>query len=244
MTQEQALIKREISARDPIRIVTVIGDLRMLSMSPANTAGTWVTDIEFGSGRPMKNIPVKSAGGSMTYAQRGRTVQLRLAGGRWQVIGPGGVRNAITTTKTYNVGTKLQVGLDVEVGFTFRQEPFEFYKGPKAMKGNSQVTFANTGGNDTITRLVGSWEDDGFEVGDAVTIQRTMDNDKDDGSPIDVAAVGPLVLEFSGDPFIDEVVTDGGTIGIGVVGAALWNNGGDYPGFPEVSTVDQDGNLV
>lgn len=245
MSTLQTLIKRETASRESIRIVTVIGDLRMKTMSPGSTGPMWVTDIEFGSGRAMKNITVQSAGGSMLYARRGATVQLRKTTlGRWQVIGPGDVRSGVMVTKRYNIGTQTQTGADENTGFTFRQEPFEFYKGPQAMKGNPQITFADLGGLDTITRDVGSWITDGFEIGDDVTIQRTVDNDKDDGSPITVNDVSALVLEFSGNPFIDEVVADGGTIGIGVVGTVLWNNGGDYPAFPETSLIDADGALA
>lgn len=245
MSTLQTLIKRETASRESIRIVTVIGDLRMKTMSPGSTGPMWVTDIEFGSGRAMKNVTVQSAGGSMLYARRGATVQLRKTTlGRWQVIGPGDVRSGVMVTKRYNIGTQTQTGADENTGFSFRQEPFEFYKGPKAMKGNPQITFADLGGLDTITRDVGSWITDGFVIGDDVTIQRTVDNDYDDGSPIAVNDVSALVLEFSGNPFIDEVVADGGTIGIGVVGTALWNNGGDYPGFPEISLVDADGALA
>ncbi len=245
MSTLQALIKREAASRESVRIVTVIGNLRMKTLSPGLTAPMWVTDIEFGSGKAMKNVTVQSAGGSMLYARRGATVQLRKTTlGRWQVIGPGDVRSGVMVTKRYNVGTQTQVGADENTGFTFRQEPFEFYKGPKAMKGNPQITFANTGGNDTITRDVGSWITDGFEVADDVTIQRTVDNDKDDGSPIAVAARSALAMEFAGNPLIDEVVADGGTIGIGVVGSGLWNAGPSYPSFPEISLVDADGVLA
>jgi len=245
MSTLQALIKREAASRESVRIVTVIGDLRMKEMSPSTTAPMWVTDIEFGSGRAMKNVPVQSAGGSMLYARRGASVQLRKSTlGRWQVIGPGDVRSGVMVTKRYNIGTQTQTGADENTGFTFRQEPFEFYKGPQAMKGNPQITFADLGGLDTITRDVGSWITDGFEIGDDVTIQRTVDNDYDDGSPIAVNDVSALVLEFAGNPFIDEVVADGGTIGIGVVGTGFFEDNGAYPGFPEISLIDADGALA
>ncbi len=245
MSTLQALIKREAASRESVRIVTVIGDLRMKTMSPSTTAPMWVTDIEFGSGRAMKNVTVQSAGGSMLYARRGASVQLRKSTlGRWQVIGPGDVRSGVMVTKRYNIGSQTQTGDDVSTGFSFRQEPFEFYKGPKAMKGNPVITFADLGGLDTITRDVGNWEDDGFEIGDDVTIQRTVDNDKDDGSPIAVNDVSALVLEFAGNPFIDEVVSDGGDIGIGVVGTGFFEDNGGYPGFPEISLVDADGALA
>lgn len=245
MTQLQNLIKREVEIKVASKIVTVIGDQRMFTMSPGDTAPVWVTDVEVGSGRPLKNVPIKSAGGDMKYAQRGRIVEMhRATMGRWQIVGPGDTCKKVSEKRIYNIGTRAQVGGVVLTGFTFRQEPLEFYKGPKAMKGNDEITFANTGGNDTITRDAGSWIDDGFEVGDSVNISRTLDNDKDDGSPITVVApLTGLVMQFAGNPFTDEVVADGGTIGIGA-GSAWWNSGGAYPGFPEVTTIDALGDFA
>ena len=244
MTQLQSLIKREAETRVASKIVTVIGDQRMFTMSPGNTAPVWVTDVEVGAGRPLKNVPIKSAGGDMKYAQRGRIVEMhRATMGRWQIVGPGDTCKKVSEKRIYNIGTRAQVGGVVLTGFTFRQEPLEFYKGPKAMKGNDQITFADLGGLDTITRDDGSWLDDGFEVGDSVNISRTLDNNYDDGSPIAVNDISALVLEFSGNPFTDEVIADGGTIGIGA-GSAWWNNGGDYPGFPEVTTIDALGDFA
>jgi hypothetical protein len=245
VTQLQNLIKREVGTKVDSKIVTVIGNQRMLTMSPGDTAPVWVTDVEVGAGRPLKNVPIKSAGGDMKYAQRGRVVEMhRATMGRWQIVGPGDTCKKVEERRVYNIGTRAQVGGIVLTGFTFRQEPLEFYKGPKAMKGNDEITFANVvAANDTITRSAGSWIDDGFEVGDSVNISRTVDNDKDDGSPITVDVVTGLVMEFTGDPFADEVIADGGTIGIGA-GSAWWNNGGDYPGFPEVTTIDALGDFA
>ena len=247
MTQLQNLIKREVASKVANKIVTVIGDQRMFTMSPGDTAPVWVTDVEVGAGRPLKNVPIKSAGGDMKYAQRGRIVEMhRATMGRWQIIGPGDTCKKVAEKRIYNIGTGLQVGGVVLTGFTFRQEPFEFYKGPKAMKGNDEITFANVvAANDTITRDAGSWLDDGFEVGDSVSISRTLDNDKDDGSPITIVApLTAVVMQFAADPFLDEVIADGGTIGIGVVGTAWWNNEGAYPGFPEVTTIDALGDFA
>jgi hypothetical protein len=247
MTQLQRLISREVDTKVASKIVTVIGDQRMFTMSPGTTAPVWVTDVEVGAGRPLKNVPIKSAGGDMKYAQRGRIVEMHRATlGRWQIVGPGDTCKKVSERRIYDIGTRAQVGGVVLTGFTFRQEPFEFYKGPKAMKGNDEITFENVpAANDTITRDGGSWLDDGFLAGDSVSISRTLSNDKDDGSPITVVTpLTALVIQFAGDPFADEVIADGGSIGIGVVGTALWDNGGVYPGFPEVTTIDALGDFA
>ncbi len=242
-SEAQKLIAREVDSRREVKIVTVIGDLRMFEMSPGDTAPVWVTDVEFGKGKPMRNVPVKAINGVRFYAQRGQTVQIkRNTFGRWQIIGPGDRLATTEITKEYDLGTGNQVGQDQNRGFSFLVQPFEFYLGPKAMKGNPALTFANTGGNDTLTRAAGSWTDDNFEVGDAVSIQGTAANGKPPGSPITIAAIsgGGTVLEFAGDPFVDEGPLS--NLGVIVPGTAFWNNGSSAIGFPEVTLVDGDGN--
>lgn len=243
MSDLQRLIQREFASKEAIRIVTVIGDRRMLEFSPTTTAPVWVTDVELGGGKPLRNIPIKSINGSMFYAQRGQTVQIRKnALGRWQIVGPGDRLATTLVTKEYDLGSGSQVGNDINQGFTFQRQPYEFYQGPTSMKGDpGPVTFvANGGGDDQIVRTSGSWLDDGFEVSDTVVVSRTLDNDS---VSYTVTAVAALTLDISGNVLTAEVA-DGLEIGIGVAGTSLWNNGGPFPGYPEVTLVDQDGNPV
>ena len=239
MSDLQRLIQREFTSKEAIRIVTVIGDKRLIQMNQSLTAPMWVTDVEFGGGRPVGNVPIKSINGSMFYAQRGQTVQVRKSVlGRWQIVGPGDRVAAVQVTKEYDLTTGTQVGGDINTGFSFIRRAYEFYGGPQHMLGNPSVTFTVTGGDDFVTRSAGSWIDDGFTVGDTFVVSRTQDND---GVAYVVTAVTALQLDTSGT-FVGEGPLT--RVGIGVVGSSLWNNGGGFPGFPEVSLIDADGNLA
>lgn len=70
--------------------------------------------------------------------------------------------------------------------------------------GEPSLTFANSG--DTITRNRGSWLEDGFAVGDSVTVDGSASND----ATTAVSAVSALVLTIAGGVAADEVagVTD------------------------------------
>lgn len=74
------------------------------------------------------------------------------------------------------------------------------------------LTFAEVGATgDTITRNRGSWLDDGFRVGDLVTVDGTSSNDFAGASPI--TAVTATVLTMGSDDLAAEVV---GSFGVSV----------------------------
>lgn len=236
MSDIQRLVQREVRSKEAIRIVTVIGDKRMLAMSPGTTGPVWVTDVEFGSGRPMRNVPVKSINGSMLYADRGQTVQIRRSTlGRWQIVGPGDRLASIQNTREYDLTSGLQVGPTVNTGFGFIVQPYEFYQGPNSMKGNPSVEFFDTGTH-RIVRATGDFLVDGFANGDSLVIQRSDFNNFD---PLAVVTVTATTLEFAGTPFQAEGPRTG--VGIVVDLTSIWNSGTAPPGYPEVTLVDGDG---
>jgi len=66
--------------------------------------------------------------------------------------------------------------------------------------------------DDTLTRAVKSWVDDGFVVGMPITVSGSASNDA--GSPYTILTLTETVLGFAGDVFVDE----GPSGGISVVG--------------------------
>lgn len=241
MSDIQRLIRREVDSRDPIRIVTVIGDRRMKNMSPLDTAPVWVTDVEFGESKPMRNIPIKSINGSMFYAERGQSVQVRKSTlGRWQIIGPGDRITAFKVTKTYDL-TAQTVETTTTSGFTFQDVPAEFYQGAQSMQrgelppGAANVDFTTT----TITRLdSGSFIADGLNDGDSLQIGGSViaTNNK----TATVTTVAALVLTFPAATFTASTGELG--VGLGVVGTSRWTD--SATGFPFSELIDSDGNPV
>lgn len=83
----------------------------------------------------------------------------------------GSVSNNITDAKVTNVAADVLTLDDTDLAD----------EGPKAgctLVGVPSIIFAEVGGTgDTITRLTGSWLDDGFRVGDILTVADTLSND-------------------------------------------------------------------
>lgn len=230
-------IRREITSRGETIVGTVIGKLRMQRFDQTTLgAPVWVVDIEVGSNNYLKNVPVKAgANGSRFYAQLGQTVLLRRnALGRFQVVAPGDRVSTPVTIKTYDLTDGSETG-SADEGFQAQVVPFEFYLGPSAMKGNPDVTFAVTGGDDTITRSVGSFIDDGFAVSDSVRIGNTSAND----GVVTITAVTALVMDTSATLTNEGPI---GGVGIGVVGTSLWND--TVTPFPLSRVADAQGNPV
>jgi hypothetical protein len=212
----------------------------MLNMNETTSNPVWVTDIEFGGERPIKNVPIKLLNGSMFYADRGQTVQVRRSTfGSWQIIGPGDRLNSIEVTKTYSLATGNQVGADQNSGFTFVVQVYEFYAGPTAVKGNPALTFDNT--LNQVTRTVGDFRittGDGFAVGQQIAIQGTVNNDFLSSDNLEISVVAELALTFINETITDEAASTG--IGLGVVGSSLFAQPG-FPPYPEVTLVNADG---
>lgn len=82
----------------------------------------------------------------------------------------------------------------------------------KKMRGGPNLTFAEVGATgDTITRSAGSWVDDGFAVGDVVTITGSASNNVT--GPI--ASLTPTVLTFG----TTDLAAEGPVGGVSVVGS-------------------------
>ena len=236
MSREKQLIRREFLARKELLVGTVIGAPRAVRFD-GNVPGAgvmWVCDLDIGSNRPLFNVPIKGGSdGSRFYANLSQTVVCRRnLLGRWQVIGPGDRKAAATVTKSYDLTTEL-VTATATRSFTTVIDPFEYYMGSQAMKGNPNVTFDLVGGSDdTMTRDAGSFIVDGFSSGDDVRIASPLN-----AGDYTINTVAALVCGFAGDVFVDEGPVK--PVTMGVLRTSLWNNGSDS--FPSRRIVDADG---
>ncbi len=221
MSRMKELIRREFLSRKEILVGTVIGERRpdrFDGTSPG--AGVMVVcDVEIGSNNPLLNVPIKAgADGSRFYAGLGETVLLRRnLGGRYQVVGPGDRVAAEMEIIEYDAVTR-DVTVQTQQGFAQVIDPFEFYAGVAALKGNPAITFDNEVGNDTITRTVGSFITDGFAGSDSLIITSPLNS-----QTITVNSVSTLVMDFGGDPFVDEGPITG--VRIGIATSSRWNDG-------------------
>lgn len=238
MSREKQLIRREFLARKETIVGTVIGGMRAVRFDGiVPGAGVLIVcDVDVQTNRPLFNVPVKGgADGGRFYAGLGQTVLLRRnLLGRFQVVGPGDRVSAPLVTIEYDLTTKVPVSTSTR-SFAIVVDPFEYYMGPKAMKGNPNVTFDQTGGDDTMTRDAGSFLDDGFEPGQSVIITSPLNS-----GTYTTNTVAALVIGFAGDVFVDEGPVS--PVTMGVAGTSLWNNGID--GFPSRRIVDADGITV
>ena len=99
---------------------------------PLGTASRiWVADINVGGNRILRDVPIKgNAPGSRFYAARGQSVLMkRNANGRFDVVGPADRTLGIEVKKEYDLTTQT-IDTQSNLGFSFRAEVFEFYKGP------------------------------------------------------------------------------------------------------------------
>lgn len=239
MSREIELIRRELANKFQLKVGTVIGAVRAVRFDGAAPgAGVmWVCDLEIGSNRPLLSVPVKAgADGSRFYANLGQTVLLRRnLNGRFQVVGPGDTVAAQQQTKEYNLDTQALV-TTTQLGFAQQVDPFEFYQGLGSMRGNPNVTFDQTGGNDLITRDAGSWIADGFIAAQTIKITGTLNNN----GTLTILLVGALQLDFAGDVLTDEGPLNG--VRIGTPGNSRWNDGATP--FPSRRILDAAGNEI
>ena len=238
MTQEiNDLIRRSLKAKASTRIGTVMTTPVMFNMdNSAGGAPVWVVDVEIGSNRLLKNIPVKSGSDrSIEYAKRGMAVKLeRTAYGRWVVVGPGDRVTAPLVIKHYDINTKV-ASSTVSRGFSVFRPGIDYYQGLIHMVGAPTLTFDQVpAANDTISRDVGSWLDDGFLNGQVIRVASTINNNGTLTIAIDPT---DLVLEFTGDVLTDEVATQ---VSVAVDGASFWTSAS----FPFSQVRDQDGTPV
>lgn len=132
MSDLKTLIAREIRVKEPTIVGTVIRrrEMKVFDQS-AGGSPVWVCDVEVGSNRFLKDVPIKAGSdGSRFYADIGQTVQLKQnALGRYQVIGPGDLLASALVIKYYSLTTGNETSSALQ-GFTFQKVAFEFYKGP------------------------------------------------------------------------------------------------------------------
>lgn len=220
MTRPVDLIRREILARDLTLIGTVVGAKRPAQFDgTAPTSGVmWVVNVDIGSNRVLFSVPVKAgANGDRFYADLGQTVQLRKNQlGRWQVIGPGDRAAALGNVTTWNPVTQDEIS-SLPQGFQQVRDPWSYYGGDVYMVDNPDVTFSAAG---TIVRSAGSFVTDGFEIGQTVQVQRSL-NAQNDGQFL-VTGVVTATLSVSG-----VVVNEGPTSGVAIAeaGQVRWNDG-------------------
>lgn len=132
MSADKELITREIRSKEQTITGTVIRRREMKNFDQsAGGSPVWVCDVEIGSNRFLKNVPIKAGSdGSRFYADLGQTVQLkRNALGRFQVIAPGDRASAVEVTKFYDPLTGAETAEELE-GFSFQVVAFEYYEGP------------------------------------------------------------------------------------------------------------------
>jgi hypothetical protein len=132
-------IRREIRSRQDLtgRVMTAM-TLREFN---TGSAPVWVCDVDLGSNRLMRDVPIKgNANGSRFYAQRGQTVLMRRnTQGRYDIIGPADRLTAAGNVKTYTLGNGTPV-TNTPQGFSFELVPFEFYKGTGTSLWNDGTT--------------------------------------------------------------------------------------------------------
>jgi hypothetical protein len=132
-TQTQQLrdfVKREVRAT-PGRLIagTVLTPPKLKDFG-AGSSPVWVVDVAIGSNRPLKNVPVKGgANGSRSYADLGQVVLVKeQTGEKFQVIGPGDKKIAVTVVKTYDIGI-LNPTTTANLGQQVVRRPYSYYRG-------------------------------------------------------------------------------------------------------------------
>lgn len=122
-------VRREIRARRDL-VGTVVSQRELREFNTLS-APVWVCDVDIGSNRLLRNVPIKGAEtGQRFFAERGQAVLLRRnSQGRYDIVGPSDKLAGVAVKKTYAVGVTTVVATTNE-GFNVVPEPFEFYQGP------------------------------------------------------------------------------------------------------------------
>ncbi len=237
MSREIQLIRREFLSKKEFLVGTVVGSKRPIRFDGVapGAAVVWVCDVEIGSNNPLFNVPIKAGtNGDRFYAELGNVVLLRRnLLGRYQCVGPGDRCAGELGTTFYNLVTQ-DIAATSRRGFSQFIDPYEFYMGLTAMKGNPLVTFTNTGGSDTLDRASGSFVADGFLSGQSIRINSPLN-----AQVITILTVSIGTLTFTGDPFVDEGPIS--SVTLGVVGTSFWNQ---LVSYPSKRIIDAAGNTV
>lgn len=134
MSKMQKAIRREIGAREPFLLGTVISDMEMARADDSDSdsgtgAWSWCCDVDIGENRHLRNVIVHAVNGQRRYARRGMSVLLRRnQAGRYDIVAPGDTVTATMEITYYDLdGVETGSGT---LGYTFDRKPLEFYKGP------------------------------------------------------------------------------------------------------------------
>ncbi len=133
MSTLQRLIRREARTQQETLVGRALDSPRLVDFD-TNSIGVWVQDVEIGSNRPLRDVPIKAGGsGNRFFAQRGQTVLLRRsAQGRYEVIGPGDRDKGEVVETTFDLTTSASTGA-TNFGFTtqcFELDDYEALSGP------------------------------------------------------------------------------------------------------------------
>ena len=247
MSSIKQFVRREIIAREREFTATVISTPKLFKFDQtANGAPVWVVDLNIGSNRVAKNVPIKASGsGARFYAQLNQTVQVRRTElGRLNVIGPGDVSIGATTTISYSlIDQSVQSTTNTDATRVFF--PFESYQGQFAMTRNPGVTF--DAGGSTITRDDAvDWTSDGFDDTASQTIRIGRASLLNDQGGLSVDTIAGAVMTVSGASLVDEIVASGSGLSILVEGTSLWDvaSGSVNTFFPFSRLEDADGNPI
>ncbi len=125
--QVRDFMRREVLSKAQTMTGQVITQ-PVLKFFGVGVSEVWVVDVAIGSNRELKNVPIKSPGKSLSFAELGATVKLaRNLDQKWQVIGPGDRAIATTVIKVSEVGGPVLS--TTNLGQSFVRRAYEFYKG-------------------------------------------------------------------------------------------------------------------
>jgi hypothetical protein len=127
--QLRDFVAREVRARGESISGTVLTPPKLKNFG-AGSSPVWVVDVAIGSNRQLKNVPVKAdSRGSRNYAALEQAVICkRQTGEKFQVIGPGDKKIAVTVVKTYTVGD-INPLATANLGQQVIRRPFSYYQG-------------------------------------------------------------------------------------------------------------------
>ena len=223
-------IRREIQARTETLVGTVVSNQALIAYDASVSGGeTWVVDVDIGSNRILKDVPIKAGTRGRFFAQLGQSVALRRnLLGRFDIVGPADrVRSGgVLTTYNPNAGA---AGAAAQTGFQAVLRPLEWYQGAQAMRGAPALTFAAAG--NTITRLdAGSFIADGLLAGQVLRVAGSASNNGTK-TPTIVAA---SVLTFASGIVNESAAA--GRVSIARDGTSRWADG--VSGFPHIDVIN------
>jgi len=227
------LFRQERRAHREFLLGTVVSRPALVLFDGTNAM--WVVDVDVGSARLMRDVPVKGvAQGGRFYADIGQTVLLRRnAQGRFDVVSSGDRKAGVAVVKDFDLTVQASTGTSA-LGFTVIERPFDFYQGNVRLQGSPYptLTFDQVpAANDTLTRSAGSWSADGFTAAMVIRVANTGLNN----GTRTILGVSPLVLTFAGDVLQDEGPLVGAIVAQN--GMSRWADG--VTPFPKVSIIDQ-----